>query len=80
MGLGGLSYLNESHLKKKSSQMVGSVGLVGSHTILCDPTRSYIRSYYFCDPATILNFLVRWDRKIARFYDPDRDFDNHGLD
>ena len=65
MGLGGLSYPNESHLKKKkkkkSSQLVGSVG---SHTILCDP-------------AMILNFLVRWDRKIVRFYDPDRDFDNH---
>ena len=49
------------------------VGSVGSHTILCDPTRSY----HFCDPATILNFLVRWDHKIVRFYDPDCDFDNH---
>ena len=49
MGLGGLSYPNEFHLKKKiikkkSSQMVGSVG---SHTIL----RSYailpfLRSFY----------------------------------
>ena len=64
MGLGGLSYPNESHLKKKkkSSQMVGSVG---SHTILCDSTRSYIRSYHFCDPVTILNFLMRsYDFKI----------------
>ena len=26
----------------------------------------------------ILNFLVRWDRKIVRFYDLERDFDNHG--
>ena len=66
MGLGGLSYQNESHLiKKESSQMVGSVESVGSHTILRNPTQSYIRSYHFCDPATILNFLVRWDRKIA---------------
>ena len=39
--------------------------------------RSYIRSYHFCDLATILNFLVRWDRKIMWFYDSDRDFDNH---
>ena len=45
------------------------VGLVGSHMIL--------RSYHFCDLATILNFLVRWDRKIVRFYDPDHDFNNH---
>ena len=53
MGLGRLSYPNESHLKKKyiyiyiSSQMVGLVGSVGS--------------------------------QIVRFYDPDCDFDNHGL-
>ena len=45
--------------------------------ILCDLTRFYIRSYYFCDPATILNFLVRWDRKIVQFYNLDCDFDNH---
>ena len=49
------------------------VGSVGSHTILCDPTRSY----HFCDPTTILKFLMKWDRKTMRFYDPDRDFDNH---
>ena len=60
--------------------MVGSVGsrkILRSYVILHD-IRSYIWSYHFCDPATILNFLVRWDRKIVRFYDPDRDFDNHG--
>ena len=45
------------------------VGSVGSHMIL--------RSYHFCDLATILNFLMRWNRKIMRFYDPDHDFDNH---
>ena len=47
--------------KKKSSQMVGSVG---SHTILCDSTQSYIRSYHFCDPVTILNFW--WGHTILR--------------
>ena len=26
---------------------------------------------------SILNILVRWDRKIVRSYDPDRDFDNY---
>ena len=45
------------------------VGSVESHMIL--------RSYHFCDLTTILNFLVRWDCKIVRFYDPNRDFDNH---
>ena len=61
------------------------VGLVGSHmilrsyTIFYDPTRSYVRSHHFSDPSAILNVLVRYDRKIVRFYDPDRDFDNHAL-
>ena len=50
------------------------VGSVGFHTILHDLTYD---PTIFCDPATILNFLVRWDHKIVRFYDPDRDFDNH---
>ena len=58
------------------------VGSVGSHMIVCDLTQSYIQSYIqsynFCDFATILNFLVRWDHKIAWFYDLNRDFDNHG--
>ena len=45
------------------------VGSVRSHTIL--------RSYAILPLHTILNFLVRWDCKIVRFYDPDRDFDNH---
>ena len=40
--------------------------------------RSYTQSYNFCDFAMILNFLVRWDRKIARFYDLNRNFDKHG--
>ena len=74
MGLGGLSYPNECHLKKiknkKKSQMVG---LVESHTILH-------MILPFCDPVTILNFLVRWNHKIVRFYDSDRDFDNHVWD
>ena len=46
MSLGGLSYPNESHLKKikkkkKPSQMVGSVGsytILQSYAILHDPT------------------------------------------
>ena len=54
------------------------VGLVGFHTILYDPTRSYVWSYYFYDPSAILNVLVRWDRKIVQSYDPNCDFDNHG--
>ena len=27
--------------------------------------------------SAILNVLVRWDSKIMRSYDPNRDFDNH---
>ena len=54
--------------------LVGSVRSVESHTIL----RSYVRSYHFYDPSAILIVLVRWDRKIVRSYDPDRNFDNHG--
>ena len=53
------------------------LGSVGSHTILYDPTRSYIRSYHFNDSSAILNILVKWDHKIMRSYDPDHDFDNH---
>ena len=51
----------------------------GKHnpTILYNLTRSYIRSYLFYDPSAILNVLVRWDRKIVRSYNSDRDFDNH---
>ena len=89
MGLGGLSYPNESHLKNKKIKKKlkkikpnGRIGRIGripyNLTILCDSTQSYIRSYHFCDPTTILNFLIRWDHKIVQFYDPDRDFDNHG--
>ena len=37
-----------------------------------------MRSYNFYDPCVILNVLVRWDRKIVRFYDLDRDFENYG--
>ena len=32
----------------------------------------------FYDPNAILKVLIRWDRKIMRSYDLDRDFDNHG--
>ena len=52
------------------------VGLVGSYTILW----SYMILYdptIFTILLRFLIFLVRWDRKIVRFYDPDRDFDNH---
>ena len=55
------------------------VGSVESHMILYDSTRSYVRSYHFYDPSTILIVLVRWDRKIVWSYDPDRDFNNHGV-
>ena len=53
--------------------LVGSVeshSILRSYTILHDPTY---------DPSATLIVLVRWDRKIVRSYDPDRDFDNHGL-
>ena len=57
-------------IKKNKNQklmfLVGLVGSVESHTILrMIPT------------IFILNILVRWDRKIVRSYDLDRDFDNH---
>ena len=49
--------------------LVGSIGRIPfDPTILYDPTY---------DPSAILNVLVRWDRKIVRFYDLDRNFDNH---
>ena len=51
------------------------VGSVESHTILRSYTILHDPMY---DPSAILIVLVRWDRKIVRFYDPDRDFDNHG--
>ena len=83
MGLAGLSYPNESHLKIKKKKKMKPNGRIGripyDLMILCDPTHSYIRSYHFCYPTTILNFLVRWDRKIVRFYDPDHNFDNYGI-
>ena len=72
MGLDGLSYPNESHLKKKKNGRFPY-----DPTILYDSTRSYVRSYHFYDPNAILIVLVRWDHKIVRFYDPDRDFDNY---
>ena len=53
--------------------LVGSVEshtILRSYTILHDPT---------FDPSATLVVLVRWDRKIVRSYDPDRDFDNHGF-
>ena len=57
--------------KKKTNVLVGSVG---SHMILW----SYIWSYHFYDLTTILNVLVRWNCKIVRSYNTDRDFGNHG--
>ena len=56
---------------------VGSVGSVESHTILRSYTILHDPMY---DPSAILIVLVRWDRKIVRSYDPDRDFDNHDKD
>ena len=53
------------------------VGLAGFHTILYNPTQSYVRSDHFYNSSAILNVLVRWDRKIVQSYNPDRDFDNH---
>ena len=64
-------------LKKKEKRIKPNdrIGRIPNDpTILCNLTRFY----HFCDPAMILNFLVRWDRKIMRFYDQDHDFDNHG--
>ena len=60
---------NLSHKKKKPKIYV--FGRISR--IPYDPTRSY----YFYDPSAILNVWMRWDRKIVRFYNPDRDFDNH---
>ena len=73
--LDGLSYPNESHLKYIYIYIY--IYLKPNGRIPYDPTQSYIRSYHFCDLATILNFLVRLDRKIVQFYDPDCNFDNH---
>ena len=68
--------------KKKKTQKNYVFGRIGripyDPTILYDSTRSYVQSYHFCDPSAILIFLVKWDRKIVRSYDLDRDFDNHG--
>ena len=52
------------------------VGSVESHTILRSYTILHDPTY---DPSATLIVLVRWDRKIVRSYDPDRDFDNHRL-
>ena len=63
--------------KKQKNYVFGRIGRIDripyDPTILYDPTRSY----HFYNPSAILNVLVRWDRKIVRSYDPDRDFDNH---
>ena len=68
--------------KNKKNYVFGRIGRIGripyDLTILYDSTRSYVQSYHFYDPSAILIVLVRWDRKIVRSYDPDRDFDNHG--
>ena len=61
-----------SHKKKKPKIYVFG-------RISYDPTRSYVRSYHFSDPSAILNVLVRYDHKIVRSYDPDRNFDNYAL-
>ena len=45
-----------------------------------DLIQSYVRSYHFYDPSAILNVLVRWDCKIVRSYDLDRNFNNHVYD
>ena len=69
---------NPTKKKRSPSQKRVLVGSVGSYDVIrSNPTWSYIQSYHFYDLATILNFLMRWDRKIVRSYDPNRDFDNH---
>ena len=89
VGLVGLSYPKPIPLKKKRKKKkkkkepkpktcFGRIGrILYDRTILYNLTRSYIQSYHFYNSATILNFLVRWNRKIMRFYNPDYDFDNH---
>ena len=65
--------------KKQRNYVFGRIGRISyDPTILYNSTRSYVQSYHFCDPSAILIFLVKWDRKIVRSYDLDRDFDNHG--
>lgn len=64
--------------RKQKNYVFGRIGRIPyDPTILYDPTRFYVRSYHFYDSSAILIVLVRWDRKIVRSYDPDRDFDNH---
>ena len=65
--------------KKQRNYVFGRIGrILYDPTILYDSTRSYVQSYHFYDPSAILIVLMRWDRKIVRSYDLDRDFDNHG--
>ena len=59
------------YLIKKKKPKIYVFGRIGR--ISYDPTRSY----HFYDPNAILNVLVRWDCKIMRSYNLDRDFDNH---
>ena len=71
-----MDYLTQMNLTKKKK--IKSNGRISyDPTILCDLHDLTYDPTIFCDPATILNFFVRWDHKIVRFYDPDRDFDNH---
>ena len=67
--------------KRQKNYVFSRIGRIGripyDPTILYDSTQSYVRSYHFYDPSAILIVLVRWDHKIVRSYDPDRDFDNH---
>ena len=59
--------------KKKKKPKIYVFGRISR--IPYDPTRSY----HFYDPSAILIILVRWDCKIMRFYDLDRDFDNYAF-
>ena len=78
MGLGRLSYPNESHLKKKKKKKIKPNDRIGR--IPYDLMQSYTILY------TILPFLRScYDFKlfgevgsILQFYDPDCDFDNNG--
>ena len=76
------SFIKTKNLsKKKKNYVFGTFGRISRISydpmIIYDSTRSYIRSYHFYNPSAILIILVRWDRKIARSYNLDRDFDNH---
>ena len=65
--------------KKEIFLRFGRISMISYNPMIkYDPILSYMRSYNIYDPCAILNILVRWGRKIMRFYDPDLNSDNHG--